>query len=121
MMRQAGVALRVTVFVDGDIMWHHKPLYREIVHRAWKAKMAGATVMNGFEGFGAGGIVHTTRLLSMSENLPYIVVIVDFEPRIREFLPQIEELLEEGTIVIDEVEMIRYVSKAHIARPPRAR
>jgi hypothetical protein len=109
------LALRLTVFVAADAFWHHRPLYREVVHRARQAKLAGATVMHGFEGFGASGVVHTTRLLSMSDHLPFVIVIVDFEQRIRDFLPQLEEILKEGTIVIDEVEMIRHVSGARRA------
>jgi hypothetical protein len=112
-VRQAGRALRLTIFLDEDLIWHHKPLYHEIVHRAHRAGLAGATVLRGCEGYGAGSVVHTTRLLSMAEDLPSVIIIVDAEERIRSFLPELDELLEEGTVILDEVEMIRYVSKKH--------
>ena len=112
-MRLAGRALRLTVFVDADDTWHHKPLYHEIVHRAHKAGLAGATVLRGIEGFGAGSLIHTSRLLSLAEDLPAVILIVDSAERIRAFLPQVEELIDEGMIILDEVEVIRYVSKNH--------
>lgn len=112
-MRLAGRALRLTVFVDADDTWHHKPLYHEIVHRAHTAGLAGATVLRGIEGFGAGSLIHTTRILSLAEDLPAVILIVDSAERIRDFLPQVEELIDEGMIIIDEVEVIRYVSKKH--------
>ena len=112
-MRLAGRALRLTVFVDADDTWHHKPLYHEIVHRAHKAGLAGATVLRGIEGFGAGSLIHTSRLLSLAEDLPAVILIVDSAERIRAFLPEVEELIDEGMIILDEVEVIRYVGKNH--------
>lgn len=112
-MRLAGRALRLTIFVDEDDTWHHKPLYHEIVHRAHKAGLAGATVLRGIEGFGASSAIHTTRLLSLAEDLPAVIVIVDAEDRVRDFLPQLDELVDEGMVILDEVEVIRYVGKEH--------
>ncbi|AEH08379.1 MULTISPECIES: DUF190 domain-containing protein [Protofrankia] len=111
-MRLTGRALRLTVFVGESDLWHHRPLATEIVHRAHRAGLAGASVFHGVEGFGASSVVHTTRLLSMSQDLPVAVIIVDDEPRIRAFLPQLDELVTEGLVILDEVEVIRYVGRA---------
>ncbi len=110
-MRLTGRALRITILVDDTDTWHHKPLYTEIVHRAHAAGLAGASVFRGVEGFGASSLIHTTRLLSMTEDLPIAVVIIDTEDRIREFLPQLDELVIEGLVSLDEVEVIRYVGR----------
>lgn len=108
-MRLTGRALRVTIFVDVDDVWHHKPLYHEIVHRAHSAGLAGATVLRGIEGFGAGSAIHTSRILSLAEDLPAVIIIVDTEAKVREFLPQLDELVTEGMVILDEVDVIRYV------------
>ncbi|MET8452329.1 DUF190 domain-containing protein [Streptomyces sp. NPDC005209] len=107
-MRLSGRALCLTIFVDDTDTWHHTPLFTEIVHRAHRAGLAGATVFRGVEGFGSSSIVHTTRLLSMADNLPAAVVIVDEEERIRSFLPELEELSIEGLVIVHEVEVVRY-------------
>jgi hypothetical protein len=112
-MRLAGRALRLTVFLDEDVTWHHKPLYHEVVHRAHQAGLAGATVLRGVEGFGAGSTIHTSRLLSLAENLAAVIIIVDSEERIRDFLPQLDDLVDEGMVILDEVEVIRYVGRQH--------
>ena len=101
-----GRALRLTVFVGENDTWHHKPLYSEIVHRAHAAGLAGASVFRGVEGFGASSLIHTSRLLSLSEDLPVAVVIVDTETRIRAFLPQLDELVTEGLVTLDDCEVI---------------
>ncbi|AQS71076.1 DUF190 domain-containing protein [Streptomyces pactum] len=112
MTRLTGAALRVTVFVGENDTWHHRPLYSEIVHRAHAAGLAGASVFRGVEGFGASSLIHTTRLLSLSEDLPVAVVIVDTEERVRDFLPRLDELVTEGLVILDDCEVIRYVGRS---------
>lgn len=111
MTRLTGRALRVTVFVGEHDTWHHRPLYSEIVHRAHAAGLAGASVFRGIEGFGASSLIHTSRLLSLSEDLPVAIVIVDDEERVRAFLPQLDELVTEGLVILDDCEVIRYVGR----------
>ncbi|AXE83761.1 DUF190 domain-containing protein [Streptomyces sp. Go-475] len=111
MTRLTGRALRLTVLVGENDTWHHKPLSSEIVHRAHAAGLAGASVFRGVEGFGASSLIHTSRLLSLSEDLPVAVVIVDTEPRVRAFLPQLDELVTEGLVTLDECEVIRYTGR----------
>ncbi|MEU6919470.1 DUF190 domain-containing protein [Streptomyces olindensis] len=111
MTRLTGRALRLTVLVGENDTWHHKPLSSEIVHRAHAAGLAGASVFRGVEGFGASSLIHTSRLLSMSEDLPVAVVIVDTEERVRAFLPQLDELVTEGLVTLDECEVISYTGR----------
>jgi hypothetical protein len=107
-----GPALRLTIFIGESDRWHHKPLYTEIVHRAHAAGLAGASVLRGIEGYGASSRIHTNRLLSLSEDLPIVVVIVDAEQKVRAFLPQLDELVTEGLVMVDPVEVIRYVGRS---------
>ncbi|MEU5364202.1 DUF190 domain-containing protein [Streptomyces sp. NPDC005925] len=106
-----GRALRLTVFVGENDTWHRRPLYTEIVHRAHAAGLAGASVFRGIEGFGASSLIHTVRLLSLSEDLPVAVVIVDTEERVRAFLPQLEELVTGRLVTIDDCEVVRYTAR----------
>ena len=108
-MRLTGTAQRLTIIVGDSAHWHHKPLFTEIVHRAHQAGLAGATVLHGVEGFGASSQIHTSRLLSLSEDLPVVILIVDSHQRISEFLPQLDELVSEGLVILDDCEVIRYV------------
>jgi uncharacterized protein len=106
-----GPAQRLTVIVgESDTVGHH-PLYTEIVHRAHTAGLVGASVFRGIEGFGASSLIHTSRLLSLSEDLPVAVVIVDTAERVRAFLPQLDELVGEGMVILDDCEVIRYVGR----------
>ncbi len=115
-MRLHGPALRLTIFIGETDQWHHKPLYTEIVHRAHKLGLAGASVFRGLEGYGATSRIHTTRILSLSEDLPLAIVMVDDEQRVREFLPELDELVSEGLVILDPVEVYRYVADTRAER-----
>jgi len=103
-----GQARRLTVYVGESDQWHHKPLYAEIVLRAHRMGLAGATVLRGLEGFGASRHVHTTRMLSLSDDLPLLVVIVDAAERIDAFLPELDELVTDGLVTLEDVEVVQY-------------
>ena len=111
-MKLEGRAVRLTIFVGDADQWHHRPVYSEIVHRAHAAGLAGATVLRGMEGFGASSRIHTSRLLSLSEDLPLAIVIVDAADRVEAFLPQLDEIVTEGLVIIDPVQVIKYVGRA---------
>jgi len=110
-MALTGPATRLTVIVGETDQWHHKPVYTEIVHRAHQAGLAGASVFRGIEGFGKSNHIHTTRILSLSEDLPAAVVIVDSREKIEAFLPQVDELVTEGLVTLDEVEVVKYAGR----------
>lgn len=99
------VATRLSVFVGAGDSWHHRPLYSEIVHRAHRFGLAGATVLRGVEGFGVHSRIHTTHLLGARDDVPLVIIIVDTEERIRAFLPQLNEF-EGLCAVLDAVEVV---------------
>lgn len=111
-----GPQQRATIFIGESDQHGHKPLATEIVRRAHTAGLAGATVLRGIEGFGASNHIHTTRILSLSDDLPLVIVLVDSEARLTPFLQEIHDLITEGLVIIDEVRVIKY-----IGRPPADR
>ncbi len=109
-MKLAGRAVRLSIFIGESDTWHHRSLYAEIVRRAHKAGLAGATVIRGIEGFGASSRIHTAHMFRLSNDLPVLIVIIDAEDRVREFLAQLEELEIGGLVMLDEVRVVRYAA-----------
>ncbi len=110
-MQLEGTTRRLTIFIGEEDRYDHKPLATEIVHRAQQAGLAGATVLRGIEGFGASNHVHTTKILSLSNDLPIVVMIVDDAERVEAFLPELDELVTEGLVILDDVHVIKYVGR----------
>lgn len=110
-MKLEGSGERLTIFIGESDQYGHKPLYAEIVERAHDSGLAGATVMRGFEGFGASSRIHTARILRMTEDLPVVVIIVDRAEKIDAFLPTLDELITEGLVVREDVEIVKYVGR----------
>jgi uncharacterized protein len=107
-MKLEGPGERLTIYIGETDQHHHRPLYTEIVERAQQAGLAGATVVRGMEGFGASSHIHTTRILRLSEDLPVVIVIVDTPDRINAFLPQLDDLITEGLIVREPIDIVVY-------------
>ena len=111
-MRLHGTACRITIFIGETDQYHHKPLYTEIVHRAHAHGLAGASVFRGIEGYGASSHIHTSRILSLSDDLPLAIVIVDTDDKIVDFLLELDDLIDEGLVVLEPVEVYRYAGRS---------
>jgi PII-like signaling protein len=101
-----GCLLRI--FIGESDRWHGKPAHEVIVLKAKEAGLAGATVLRGVIGFGAHSRLHTYKILRLSEDLPIVIEIVDAQEKIDAFLPQIDEIVEEGMITMEPVRVIKY-------------
>lgn len=102
---RVSTARRLMIIVDEDATIDHKPVYTEIVRRAHEAGLAGASVFRGIEGFGGSGQVHTSRILSLADNMPAMIVIIDASDRITSFLEELDGMGVRGVVALDDVEL----------------
>ena len=111
-MRLSGEAKLLRIFLGELDRIGHRPLYEAIVHKAREAGLAGTTVLRGVEGFGAASVIHKAKLLELSEDLPFVIEIVDSEDKIRDFIEVVDRLFEQadcgGLITMEKVEIIKY-------------
>ena len=100
------------IFVGESDKCRHKALYEEIIYQAKESRLSGATAIRGIMGFGAHSIIHKSKMIELSNDLPIIVEIVDADDRIRKFIETVENLFEEskngGLITIENIEVILY-------------
>ena len=107
-MKLEGEGTLLRIFIGESDRWHGKPLYEAIVLAAREHGLAGATVLRGPMGYGASSQVHTSKILRLSEDLPMVIEIVDTEEEIHEFLPMLDEMVTEGMITLEKVQVLRY-------------
>lgn len=103
-----GCLLRI--FIGESDQWQGRPLYEAIVLKARALHLAGATVLRGPMGFGAASRIHTSKLLRLSEDLPIVIEIVDGREKIDALMPFVDEMVQEGLVTLEKVQVIRYRS-----------
>ncbi|HHQ13451.1 MAG TPA: DUF190 domain-containing protein [Chromatiales bacterium] len=108
-----GMMLRV--FVGEADQYDGQPLYQWIVEQAHRRKLAGASVLRGLEGFGAGSRIHTARVLRLSTDLPMVVEIVDDPASIEAFVEFLDAEIPDHLLTLEKVR-IRPGRRAREAR-----
>jgi len=108
--RLEGEGKLLRIFIGESDRWHGKPLYQAIVERVRAEGLAGATVVRGIEGFGADSRLHTSRILRLSEDLPVVIEIVDTPEQIDRVVPILDEMVGEGMLTLERVQIVSYRS-----------
>jgi uncharacterized protein len=103
---EEGYLLRI--FIGESDRDGHRPLYETIVLKARETGLAGATVLRGVMGFGKHSMVHTAKILRLSEDLPMIVEIVDSLEKIEAFVPLLDDLITDGLVTLEKLKVIHY-------------
>ena len=86
--------------------WHGKALHDAIVEMLRKEGFAGATVLRGVAGFGGSSVLHTDKLLRMSQDLPIILEVIESNEQIEKILPRIDEMLDGGIVTLEKVRVL---------------
>ncbi len=111
MVKISGKARRLRVYLGEAGKYKGVPVYHAIVLKAKELGLAGATVFHGVEGFGANSRIKTSRVLELSNDLPLVIDIVDSIEYIEKIMPFLDEIVTEGLITIEDVEIIKYTNK----------
>jgi PII-like signaling protein len=101
-------AERIRIYIGEDDKHEGRPLADAIVEKARAAGLAGATVFRGLSGFGANSLIHTTKILRLSEDLPVVIEIVDHPDRLEPFKASLDAMITEGMITSEPVQVIAY-------------
>ena len=101
-------AVLLRIFIGEADRQGGRPLYEAIVMKARELHLAGATVLRGPMGFGHSSRIHTAKILRLSEDLPFVIEIVDAEEKINAFIPVLDELMGSGLVTLEKVKVLQY-------------
>ena len=96
------------IFIGESDRYGHHPLYEAIVLKAREKGLAGATVLRGVMGFGKHSILHTAKILRLSEDLPMVIEIVDAAEKVEDFLPVLDEMIKDGLVTLEPIRVLHY-------------
>lgn len=92
---------RLTIMLSSRDHAHHHSLATEVLSRARRAHLAGATLMHALEGQGRSGTLHRQHLFG--EDVPLSILIVDESEKIQHFRDELQDILGDSLVVIDDV------------------
>jgi uncharacterized protein len=107
-MKSSQDAELLRIFFGEKDRYQGKPLAEAIVAAAREFGLAGATVLKGVLGFGANSHMHSAKILRIAEDLPLVIEVVDQAEKIEKFIPELDNLLQEGMVTIEKVRVYVY-------------
>ncbi len=119
-MKIEGKARMMRIYVSEADRWKDKPLHTALVEAMRANDIAGVTVYRGILGYGAHGRVHKDKALHVSHDASIMLSVVDREEKLQAFLAIVEQMVEEGLVVLSDVDIIKYSYRALEVEVPEA-
>jgi len=107
-LKKEGKAKLMRIFFGENDKWHDKPLQDALVEALRANDIAGVTVYRGILGYGANRRIHKDKTLGLSHDRPIMMAIVDTETKLAAFTPILDQMLQQGLVVLSDVDVIKY-------------
>ncbi|MGB8478507.1 MAG: DUF190 domain-containing protein [Acidobacteriaceae bacterium] len=111
-MKIEGRARLMRIYIGEADRWNDKPLHNALVEAMRANDIAGVTVYRGILGYGAHRRIHKDKPLHLSHDCPIMLSVIDTEEKLQAFLPTVERMVQEGLVVLSEVDIIKYSYRA---------
>ncbi len=103
-----GPAKLIRIYLGESDRMNNDPLFDVIVKKLMMMEVAGATVYRGILGYGAKRHKHQEGLF-LSRDLPVVISVVEQPGRVDEIIGAVAPMMQDGLIVISDVEAHRFV------------
>jgi len=110
-LKREGKAKMMRIYIGENDKWNGKPLYDEIVKGLRAHDIAGVTVYRGILGYGANRRIHKDE--RFSHDRPILISTVDTEEKLKAFTPILDQMVQQGLVVLSDVDVIKYTHDYH--------
>lgn len=107
-----GKAKMMRIFIGESDRWQDQPLHEALIRAMRANDLAGATVYRGILGYGAHRRVHKEKTLNLSHDCSIMLSVVDTEEKLKGFVPIVDQMVQEGLVVLSDVDIIKYSHRA---------
>ncbi|MGH9606663.1 MAG: DUF190 domain-containing protein [Terracidiphilus sp.] len=107
-----GKARHMRIYIGESDRWRDKPLHIALIEAMRANDIAGVTVYRGILGYGAHRRVHKEKPLHLSHDCSIMLSVIDSDEKLQAFLPMVEQMVEEGLVVLSDVDIIKYSYRA---------
>ena len=111
-LKLEGKARMMRIYIGESDKWQEKPLHEALVQAMRANDIAGVTVYRGVLGYGAHRRVHKDKPMHLSRDSSIMLSAIDSEEKLQGFLPIVERMVEEGLVVLSDVDIIKYSWRA---------
>ena len=101
-------AKMMRILIGEHDKWNGKPLHQALVQAFRANDIAGVTVYRGILGYGANRRVHKESAMNLSHDAPILLTVVDTEEKLRSFFPVLDQMVQQGLVVLSDVDIIKY-------------
>ncbi len=108
--RFEGERTLMRIHIGESDRWQGQSLHHALVELLRKEGFSGATVTRGIAGFGSASLLHTEKILRLSQDLPIVIEVVEYAERIERILPRLDEMVGGGLVTLEKVRVILYRS-----------
>lgn len=107
-IRIEGKAQLMRIYIGESDRWRDQSLHEALVRAMRANDLAGATVYRGILGYGAHRRVHKEKPLHLSHDCSIMISVIDTQKKLEEFLPIVDQMVQEGLVVLSDVDIIKY-------------
>jgi PII-like signaling protein len=111
-VKREGKAKLMRIYIGENDKWHDKPLYKALLESMRANDVAGVTVYQGILGYGANRRIHKDSALHLSHDRPMMLAAVETEEKLRAYFPILDEMIQQGLVVLSDVDIIKYTHEA---------
>ncbi|MBE7560110.1 DUF190 domain-containing protein [bacterium] len=105
----------IEIFTSEETRFHGKPLYQAVLERVRAQRIAArCTVTKGVAGCYENGEIASHGIEILSFNMPLKIEIILPAPELDRLLPAIEAMVEDGIIVVEEMDIRLHRAKSRL-------
>jgi PII-like signaling protein len=107
-LKRESKAKLMRIFIGESDRWRDKPLHQALVESMRANEIAGVTVYQGILGYGANRRIRQQGTLNLSHDSPILLSVIDTEEKLRAFFPILDDMVQQGLVVLSDVDVIKY-------------
>jgi PII-like signaling protein len=107
-LKSQGKAKMMRIFIGENDKWRGQPLHKALIESMRANEIAGVTIYHGILGYGANRRMHKDSALHLSHDRPIMLSVVDTEEKLQAYFPILDEMVQQGLVVLSEVDVIKY-------------
>ena len=114
-LKSQGKAKMMRIFIGENDKWRGQPLHKALIESMRANDIAGVTMYHGILGYGANRRMHRDSALHLSHDHPIMLSVVDTEEKLQAYFPILDEMVQQGLVVLSDVDVIKYTHNFGVA------